>query len=232
MEVKENTLSNRELAQMGFDGMLIDMIDAGPETKSFFNSVAHFHSIPVTKGGVDEQRVFERSEIKRMATRGRFLEIKRSQYDPRDFVISESVLSSIGLFSQFSREESTHIESKLRELDEKRAENRKKYREVMQKMEDAGAKLNEMYKVRNDYVERVGDLQRKKAQKEQLHLLIARNKEQVQGLKDFSVVEEEEAILEERVGAEMRMLGEVIGGFVESAMDRRFLRSDAAPLDV
>lgn len=201
-EKRKNILGDEELRKIGFEGMLIDMIDAREEIRDFFNSVAHFYAIPITKANVNESEIFDKYEIKRMATRNKFVEIKRSQYNRNDFVISESGLNSIGLFSQFSQDQNNQIENAMRELNSRRSSNQEKYKEIMQKMEDIENKLNKLYKVRNDYVEKMNETQRQKAQKEQLELAIKRSKDQIIALKDFSCLDEEEKIVEERIGEE------------------------------
>ena len=221
-EKRKNTLDGGELKTLGFDAMLIDMIEARTEVKNFFNSVAHFNSIPIAKKSIDESNIFAHYEVKRMATRNKFVEIKRSQYNRSDFVISESCLASIGLFSQFSAGEGEQAASSLKELDIKRSENRERYKEIMQKAQDAEKDLARMYKVRNEYMEKLNSIQRQKARKEQIELSIVRFRKQIELLNDFSCLEEEEELISEKTKGETENAVSLIKNFEQLLFEKEF----------
>lgn len=221
-EKKANTMSNAELASLGFEGMLIDMVEARIEIKDFFNSVAHFNAIPISKSNVDELRIFEKYDIKRMAVRSKFVEIKRSQYNRNDFVISEVGLNTLSLFTQSSADKDLQVMEALRDLDVKRGENKEKYKEIMQKMEEVEVSLAKMYKTRNDHMEKVGEVQRQKTRKEQMELATKRAREQIDALRDTRYLEEEELVMEERIKEDTEIALKKIKRFESLLCDKSF----------
>ena len=153
---ESNTINNNDLMKLGFEGMLIDFIDAREEIVNFLCTAAHFHSIPVSKKNIDENLIFEKySNIKRMAIGGKYIEIKRSIYDKNDFVTSETNLKSTKLFQGISIEESKKIENEIDELNKTREKNQKKYKEIQERIENIEKRTKTLVTIKSEYLEKL-----------------------------------------------------------------------------
>jgi chromosome segregation ATPase len=150
--IEQPSITREELEAFGFDGYITDFIEARDEVINYLSIVGKMHLIPITKKDVDESRVFSKSSIKRMAARNKYIEVKRSRYDTRDFVVLESNLIRLGIFdSGASKKEILGVEALLKEVDLERKEQNVSFKRLLNDINGCESELNKLYTKKSEY---------------------------------------------------------------------------------
>ncbi|KAG5859110.1 SMC N-terminal domain-containing protein [Encephalitozoon hellem] len=188
----EEAISKEVLRELGFEGVLSDFIECREEIMSYLVVAGHFDLIPVSKTNVDEGLVFRKTNVKRMAAGGRYIEIKKSRYGPEHAVIYNP-LKSQNLFSHnLSLEELEGIEKELEKRNLTRRENEEKLKEILKDCEAIDKELQELYKKRSSYNSQIMEIKRKEARVQVLKGSMNRKNLEIKMLKDTKDLDEEE----------------------------------------
>ncbi|CAD26110.1 putative NUCLEAR PROTEIN OF THE SMC FAMILY [Encephalitozoon cuniculi GB-M1] len=192
MGIKEEAISREMLKELGFEGVLSNFIECRDEVMNYLVVAGHFDSIPVSKGSVDESLVFRKTNIKRMAAGGRYIEIKKSKYGS-EHVIIYNPLKSRNLFSQnLSLQELGEIEDDLAKKNSTRRENEEKLKKVLKDCEVVDKELQELYRERSLHNSQVMDIKRREARIQILKGSMDRKKLELEMLEDTKDLDEEE----------------------------------------
>lgn len=196
-ERREEGVSRDVLKELGFEGVLSDFIECRDEVMKYLTVAGHFDSIPVCKGDVDESLVFRKTNIRRMAARGRYIEIKKSKYG-EEHVVIYNPLKPRGLFSQsLSREELEEIEREFEEKSQKRRENEERLKKILGESEVVDRELQVLYKEKGVYNSQMMEIKRKKMQLQVLKKSIDRKESEICMLEDTKDLESDERRLEQ-----------------------------------
>lgn len=214
---KRNILSKEELKSLGFDVMLIDLIEDKEEIIDMLNVCGHFYAIPVTKGTIDEEKVFLKYEnIKRIAARNKYIEIKRSLYNRSDYVLCEIFLKSINLLSPHTTEDVSVILEEIKSLENIRNIKHKEFSKIMHEMEELKEVLEKKKIKLNEQNELANEMERRKNQREFLIKSVENYKVQIQSLEDFSDLEKEKEQIIEKITFEKEKITEFIKSLNET----------------
>ena len=138
-----NYYSTEEVKKIGFDGLAIDFIDACREVKDFLKASCYLNNIPITKKNINDKYIFETTSFKRIAMDGKYIEIRRSKYNSKDFVISSFVIKTKNLFS--SKIDTSDIEKRLMECNEFRRNYNEELKVLHQEIDKIDYKLKKCY---------------------------------------------------------------------------------------
>lgn len=194
---EEEAISRKILKELGFEGVLSDFIECREEIMNYLIVAGHFDLIPVSKASVDENLVFRKTNVKRMAAGGRYIEIKKSRYGSEHAIIYNP-LKSRNLFSQnLSLQELEEIEEELARKNSTRRENEEKLKEILKDCEIIDKELQGLYRERSLYNSQMMEIKRKEARVRVLKGSVDRKKLEMKMLKDTKDLDEEEMKISE-----------------------------------
>ncbi|KAF9762967.1 Structural maintenance of chromosomes protein 5 [Nosema granulosis] len=148
--------SSSQIKSFGFDGTLLDFIEARKETKDFLIAHGHFDSIPVTKKRIDEKKIFQSTDIKRFAMENKYVEIKRSRYNSNDYVVSSSAITARNFFSK--KIDTSEIESQLSEIAMERERHSEELKAVYLEIEALEASFKAICEKKKEHDKNIGDI--------------------------------------------------------------------------
>lgn len=197
---KRNVLTKDQLNEAGFEVMLIDLIEDREEVLDMLNVCGHFYAIPVTKNSVDEEKFFLKYEnIRRMASRNKYIEIKRSIYNKNDYVLSEIALKGINLLSPHTTEGISQINEEIKQLDLIRNENYTEHTKLVSNLEEKKEVLEKKKRILNEQNEIFNEMERRKAQREFYLRSIENYTSQINSLEDFNDLQKEKEEIFEKI---------------------------------
>lgn len=190
---KHTLYSHEEIRSAGFDGYIIDYIEDRPEILEFLRSIVDLGNIPVSKKDLDEVKIFKNYNFSKMAIRNKYVGIKRSAYNHKDFVIFENRFSKINLFNKStSQDELADLEKKLKQMEDKRESNQKVYREKFEKLESLKGNFLKLQAKRDQERMKLYEYERKVELKNRLINEIKnleKELEEVKDMRQFDTVE-------------------------------------------
>lgn len=154
--VEKCEYSPSQIKAFGFDGVLLDFVDARKETKDFLVAHGHFDSIPITKKSINEKEIFQKTSIKRFAMNSKYCEIKRSRYHDQDFVVMTSEITQRNVFSK--KIDTSEIESQLEEISKDRERHNVELKAVYQEIDKVQGSFKEILHRKNNHDKSVGDV--------------------------------------------------------------------------
>ncbi|ADM12689.1 chromosome segregation ATPase [Encephalitozoon intestinalis ATCC 50506] len=193
----EESVPRETLKELGFEGVLSDFIECREEIMNYLIVAGHFDQIPVSKENVDEGLVFRKTNVKKMAAGGRYIEIKKSRYGSEHAIIYNP-LKPRNLFSEsLSLQELETIEEELSKKNSTRRENEEKLREILKDGEVIDKELQGLYKERSWYNSQMMEIKRKETQIRVLKGSIDRKGLELKMLLDAKGLDEEEDRIKE-----------------------------------
>ncbi|KAK6090984.1 hypothetical protein P3W45_000229 [Vairimorpha bombi] len=153
-----SSYTSDQIRKFGFDGVVIDFIDVRKEIKDFLISSCHLNDIPISKTNLNEKYIFENTSFRRMAVDNKYVEIRRSKYNKKDFTISSLAIKPKNIFS--SKLDTSEIENKLIECNNLRNKYKDDLNEIYEVRDKIEFKLKKMYEHKKDYDNQVTSTKR------------------------------------------------------------------------
>lgn len=126
----------------GFDGYLIDFVDAPTETLNLLKQLGNFDKIPISKKNLNSSEIFKVSKYSKIAINGNVYEIKRSKYSDDSIIIQNKQVLPV-----FFNEKVENISNLNYEIEKKKSEQNKSkeiYEEIYRKKETKNKLIDEL----------------------------------------------------------------------------------------
>lgn len=191
--------SNR-IKQLGFDGTVLDFIETRKEYVKLFCILGNIHKIPICKKKIDDTGLFDKFEYKKVIINERYLEVKRSRYDKKDFTMIDSGLRRKNIFGNESiKNEIDQIEKKITEIKLSREECNKKVRSIFTQKQIVEEALNKFYNLKSEYRVKHSEMTEYNMLQTKLTKYIQENNEKITDYLDNSTIQNDIDVIRQKI---------------------------------